>query len=60
MKRIQQNGVKMGLHHRRPYLFTGSWFEGVNNINDLHQKIQEISGTEALIRAFNIVCPYEE
>jgi hypothetical protein len=44
---------------RRPYLFTGSWFEGINNINDLYEKIKGVSPTEALIRSFNIVCPYE-
>ena len=37
-----------------------NYAESVKYINDLYEKIKNVSPTEAMIRAFNIVCPCEK
>ena len=40
-------------------MFTGSWLEGVTNIEQLYERIKGISPNEAILRLFNIIKPYE-
>lgn len=45
---------------RKPYIYTGSWMEGIKNIEELYDLVKDIPPSEAIIRAFNILCPYDE
>ena len=60
MKRLQKNGIESYQHIRKPYLFTGSWFEGIKNLEELFEKIKNLNSNETMIRTFNMICPYEE
>jgi len=60
MKDIQEYGVQNAQHIKRPYLFTGSWMEGVGNLEDLYEKISSVTPLEATIRIFNIFFPYDK
>ena len=60
MKDLQEYGVQNAQHIKRPYLFTGSWMEGVSNLEDLYEKLSAITPLEASIRMFNIFYPYDK
>ena len=60
MKDIQEHGVSSKMYAKKPYLFTGSWMEGVESINKLLQRFSDCSGQEAALRVFNVLCPYEK
>jgi hypothetical protein len=34
--------------------------EGIKNLEELYELIKDIPPAEAIIRAFNILCPYDE
>lgn len=36
MKKIQDEGVKAYQHIKKPYIYTGSWMEGVQSLGDLY------------------------
>ena len=59
LRELQEIGVKGKQHHKRPYLFTGSWMEGVTSIEQLFERIKDITPNEAMLRVFNVVKPYE-
>jgi hypothetical protein len=59
MCQLQEIGVKSYQHIKRPYLFTGSWLEGVTNIEQLYDRVKGITSNEAMLRLFNILYPYE-
>lgn len=59
MEQLQDIGVRSHQHVRRPYLFTGSWMEGVTTIEQLYDRVKDITANEAMLRLFNIVNPYE-
>ena len=44
LKKLQESGVRSGLHVKRPYIFTGSWLEGVDSIEDLYSVMLDIQG----------------
>jgi len=47
------------MHYKKLYLFTGTWFEKIENLEDLYNDIKDLHGSEVLIRCFNILCPYD-
>ena len=59
MEQLQQIGVRSHQHIRRPYLFTGSWMEGVTTIEQLYDRVKDITANEAMLRLFNIMQPFE-
>jgi hypothetical protein len=60
MKKLQESGVKANWHMKRPYIYTGSWAEDIESLEDLYETFLNVSGPEAAMRAFNILCPYEK
>jgi hypothetical protein len=36
LKKLQESGVKSKFHVKRPYIYTGSWMENVDSIEDLY------------------------
>ena len=42
------------------YLFSGSWFEKVDTLDELFSDIQNITPYEAMVRCFNILCPFDK
>lgn len=59
MEQLQEIGVRSHQHIKRPYLFTGSWMEGVTTIEQLFDRIKGITSNEAMLRLFNILQPFE-
>lgn len=45
-------------HLKRPYVYTGSWAENVESLEDLYEAFLNTTGPEAAMRAFNLLCPY--
>ena len=61
MKEVQKSGITLNEHVKKPYLYTGSWMEGVLSVNDLLERVKAIENPcEAMMRAFNLLCPYSE
>lgn len=60
MKKLQESGIKSLWHIKRPYIYTGSWAEDVEGLEDLYECFINTSGAEAAMRTFNILCPYEK
>ncbi|KAL4493478.1 hypothetical protein ABPG72_007486 [Tetrahymena utriculariae] len=60
MKKLQEEGIKNWHHLKKPYVYTGSWMEGIKSLEELYELIKDIPPAEAIIRAFNILCPYEK
>jgi hypothetical protein len=59
MEQLQQIGVRSYQHVKRPYLFTGSWMEGITSIEQLYDRVRDITAAEAMLRLFNILQPYD-
>lgn len=60
MKKVQENGVDTYQHLKKPYLYTGSWMEGVSSIDELYDRLKDLNSIEAILRVFNILCPYDK
>jgi hypothetical protein len=60
MKRLQEEGITNWHHLRKPYIYTGSWMEGIKNLEELYDLIKDIPPSEAIVRTFNILCPYDK
>ena len=60
MKKIQETGIQTFQHLKRPYLYTGSWMEGIRTIDELYERFKDIKPAEAALRTFNILCPYDK
>ena len=59
MTQIQEEGVKNNQYLKKPYIFTGSWLEGLRNLEDLYIRIKQIpNATDAALRVFNVLHPY--
>ena len=59
MRKIQEEGIKNNQYLKKPYLFTGSWLEGLRNLEDLYIRIKQIPTVQdACLRIFNILMPY--
>jgi hypothetical protein len=53
MKKVQENGVQTKQHFKKPYLYTGSWMEGVQTIEELFERVKDIEcPSEAMIRYY--------
>ena len=50
LKRVQNTGAESHQHIKKPYLFSGSWMETVVRLEDLFNKLESISSTEAVMR----------
>lgn len=59
MKKVQESGIRANHHLKRPYVYTGSWMEGINNMEELYAAIKDVPAGEACVRAFNILCPFD-
>eukprot|EP00826_Nyctotherus_ovalis_P011155 TRINITY_DN12910_c0_g2_i1.p1 TRINITY_DN12910_c0_g2~~TRINITY_DN12910_c0_g2_i1.p1 ORF type:complete len:590 (+),score=142.61 TRINITY_DN12910_c0_g2_i1:1041-2810(+) len=57
LTQIQEHGIKSYQHIKRPYLFSGSWLEGVNSIEDFMNAINSTSPSEAVLKVFNVLHP---
>ena len=60
MKKIQETGIQTFQHFKRPYLYTGSWMEGIRTIEELYDRLRDLRPAEAALRTFNILCPYDK
>lgn len=60
MKRLQEEGITNWHHLRKPYIYTGSWMEGIKSLEELYDLIKDIPPSEAIVRTFNILCPYDK
>lgn len=59
MKKVQEAGIKANHHLKKPYVYTGSWMEGINSMEELYGAIKDIPAGEMCVRAFNILCPFD-
>ncbi|EGR27440.1 hypothetical protein IMG5_196230 [Ichthyophthirius multifiliis] len=60
MKNVQEEGIKVNQHLKKPFIYTGSWMESIQNVEDLYNLLSNnMNSTEATLCAFNILCPYE-
>jgi hypothetical protein len=58
MERVQQGGIEQMEHVKRPYLFTGSWMEGVATHQHLLGRVlRTVPGPEVCLRVFNLLRP---
>jgi hypothetical protein len=60
MRKIQEEGVKRKQHIRKPFIYTGSWMEGIQNIEDLYNSISKFTPTESCLCTFNVLWPYDK
>jgi hypothetical protein len=60
MRTLQHEGARAWQHYKRLYIFTGTWFEKIDTLDELFQEIQDVSPCETLLRCFNILCPYDQ
>jgi Ca2+-binding EF-hand superfamily protein len=60
LSRIQEYGVASYQHIKNPSLFSGSWMEKVQNVDDLINTMINTSAHEAIMRVFNILSPYKK
>ena len=45
---------------KKPYIFTGSWLEGLKSLEDLFVRIKQIpTPQDACLRVFNVLLPYQ-
>ena len=44
MKKLQESGVKALWHVKRPYVYTGSWAEDMDGLEDLYEIFLNING----------------
>lgn len=42
------------------FLFSGSWFEKIDTLEELYSEVKSLSPCEAMVRCFNILYPYEK
>ena len=60
LEKLQEMGIKSNQHVKRPYLFTGSWLEGVSTIEQLYDRIKDLTPNECMLRLFNVLHPYAQ
>jgi len=46
-------------HLKKPYIYTGSWMEGLNTMEELYESLKDITPGEVTMRIFNVLCPYD-
>lgn len=60
LKKVQEEGVLVNQHLKKPFVYTGSWMEGIANVEDLYNFLQTLTPTEACLCSFNLLCPYDK
>ena len=60
MKKLQESGVKIRYHIKKPFLYTASWMEEIESVEELFSVFSDLSGPEVAMRTFNVLCPYEK
>ena len=60
LQKIQEYGIETNQFIKKPYMFTGSWLEGVNGIQELYEKLVNVAPLETAIRVFNVFFPSEK
>ncbi len=58
LKNIQDYGVKTQQHLVKPELYSGSWLEKVNNINELYHFFGNYTPHESALAIYNIMIPF--
>jgi hypothetical protein len=59
MKKVQESGIKANHHLKKPYIYTASWMEGINTMEELYDSLKDVSPGETAMRIFNLLCPYD-
>ena len=59
MKKIQQEGIQLMAHHRKPDVYSGTWMENIQNTQELYNSSCEMTGPDAILRAFNLLVPFQ-
>ena len=59
MKNVQEEGIRVNQHLKKPFIYTGSWMESVQNVEDLYNILSSLNSTEATLCTFNLLCPFE-
>ena len=59
MKKLQLSGIETSYHEEKPYLFSASWMESINNIEQLYEWVHNMPSSEVMIAVFNIMYPYK-
>lgn len=44
MKKLQESGVKIRYHLKKPFIYTASWMEEIDNIEELFLIFRELTG----------------
>ena len=60
LRRIQKFGIDSYVFKKKRYLYTGSWMEYVNNLDDLMLQVNGVNSNEACMKIFNVLFPYPE
>lgn len=58
LKRIQSFGVESFIYQKKPYLYSGSWMEYVQDLDGLMLQINGTTPNEACMKIFNVLFPY--
>ncbi len=58
LKNIQDYGIKTQQHLNKPELYSGSWLEKVNNINELYTFFGKYTPHESALAIYNIMIPF--
>ena len=46
-------------HLKKPYLYTGTWLEGVESVEELLARFASVPTQEVAMRVFNVLHPYQ-
>jgi hypothetical protein len=60
LRNIQDYGIKSLQHLTNPSVYTGSWIENINNLEDFYKFIKKCDSCDAVIRVFNLLYPYDK
>lgn len=58
LRRIQAFGVESFIYQKKPYLYSGSWLEYVDDLDGLMLQINGTTPNEACMKIFNVLFPY--
>ena len=59
MKNIQEYGIKSMQHLTNPSIYSGSWIENINNLEDFYKFLSKTDPSQAALCIFNLLNPYE-
>jgi ankyrin repeat protein/Ca2+-binding EF-hand superfamily protein len=58
LREVQAQGIIAQQHAKKPYLYSGSWIEGIQDAVELTHALNSCTPTEAALRVFNMLEPY--